>query len=166
MSEATERPTSVAIVGPDLTTMSVGDELPTLVKHPTTRQLVMYAGASGDFYELHYDDGFARRAGLDGVIVHGLLKAGWLSECVTSWAGPDAFVRSVEISYRGMDVPDVDFEVNATIAAIDRQDDGSTLVEVDMRGGPSGSRTTIGKIIVQIFGDARVGLIGDAEGQR
>ena len=52
--------------------VQVGDALPPLVKNPTTRQLVQYAGASGDYYEIHYDHHFAVQAGLkDGVIVHG-----------------------------------------------------------------------------------------------
>jgi len=46
-----------------------GMELPPLVKHPTTRQLVQYAGASGDYYEIHYDQEYARGNGLEGVIL-------------------------------------------------------------------------------------------------
>ena len=38
-----------------------GMELPILEKNPTTQQLVMYAGASGDFYPIHYDQEFARQ---------------------------------------------------------------------------------------------------------
>ena len=75
--------------------VKAGDELPPLIKHPTTRQLVQYAGASGDFYEIHYDRPFAEAAGLPGVILHGLLKAGWLGELVQTWAGPNAFVRHI-----------------------------------------------------------------------
>ena len=48
-----------------------GMELPTMVKHPTTQQLVMYAGASGDYYQIHYDKDFAQGNKLDGVILHG-----------------------------------------------------------------------------------------------
>jgi acyl dehydratase len=66
--------------------VQVGDELPELVKRPTTRQLVQYAGASGDYYEIHYDQHFAVHSGLkDGVIVHGLLTAGWLAQMMTDW---------------------------------------------------------------------------------
>lgn len=151
MSETVVRPVSVPPSGVDVATLAVGDALPTLTKAPTTRQLVMYAGASGDFYELHYDDGFAREAGLDGVIVHGLLKAGWLGEFVTSWAGPDAFVRSLEISFRGMDLPGVAFEVNGTITGITAEADGSTLVELDISAGPAGGRTTTARATVQVF---------------
>ena len=41
--------------------VQVGDALPPLIKNPTTRQLVQYAGASGDYSEIHYDHHFAVR---------------------------------------------------------------------------------------------------------
>ena len=34
--------------------ISDGMEIPTIKKDPTTQQLVKYAGASGDFYQIHY----------------------------------------------------------------------------------------------------------------
>ncbi len=48
--------------------IQVGDVLPDLIKHPTTRQLVQYAGAQGDFYEIHYDQPYALSVGLPGVM--------------------------------------------------------------------------------------------------
>ena len=38
--------------------VEVGAEIGPLEKHPTTQQLVKYAGASGDFYQIHYDKDF------------------------------------------------------------------------------------------------------------
>ncbi len=52
--------------------------VPTLEKRPGLRQLVMYAGASEDYYEVHYDRDFARTQGLPDAIVHGALKSGFL----------------------------------------------------------------------------------------
>ena len=37
-----------------------GTELPTLRKDPTTQQLVKYAGASGDYYQIHYDQNISK----------------------------------------------------------------------------------------------------------
>ena len=48
-----------------------GMEIPTIKKNPTTQQLVKYAGASGDFYQIHYDMEYAKNNGLPGVILHG-----------------------------------------------------------------------------------------------
>lgn len=42
--------------------------------------LVRYAAASGDFNPIHFDHDFARAAGLDGIVVHGLLMAAWLAQ--------------------------------------------------------------------------------------
>ena len=53
--------------------IEVGSELPALVKCPTTMQLVKFAGASGDYYQIHYDKDFAQANGLPGVIAHGWL---------------------------------------------------------------------------------------------
>ena len=52
--------------------VTVGEELPPLTVEPDTRQLVMYAGAAGDFVPIHYDKDVAQRAGHDRVIIQRL----------------------------------------------------------------------------------------------
>ena len=49
--------------------IEAGSEIPTLVKYPTTMQLVKYAGASGDYYQIHYDKDFAMANGLPGAFL-------------------------------------------------------------------------------------------------
>jgi acyl dehydratase len=93
------------IAEPYLELAEPGQELPPLVKRPTTRQLVMYAGASGDFYQIHYDKDFAIAQGLPGVILHGALKSAFLGQLVTDWMGPEGELRSLSARYRDMDVP-------------------------------------------------------------
>lgn len=61
----------------------------------TSRQLVMYAGASGDFNPIHYDQDYARSAGLGGVIAHGMLTMAIAGRCVTDWAGPRRQVEAI-----------------------------------------------------------------------
>ena len=68
----------------------VGEQFELLSASVTTRQLVMYAGASGDFNRIHYDQDFAREAGLGGVIAHGMLTMG-----LAAWGGPGAVVRDI-----------------------------------------------------------------------
>ena len=82
-----------------------GMELPPMVKEPTTRQLVQYAGASGDFYEIHYDKDFAIGNKLDGPILHGALKSAFLGQLVTDWMGPRGSLKRLQCQYRGMDAP-------------------------------------------------------------
>jgi len=127
--------------------LKVGDELPPLVKHPTTRQLVQYAGASGDFYEIHYDRPFAESNGLPGVILHGLLKAGWLGELVQSWAGPNGFIRHIEASYRGIDQPGVPYRLCGKVVSLE----ADSIVELEIWGeDPEGRRTTLGSARVEL----------------
>ncbi|MDO8670409.1 MAG: MaoC/PaaZ C-terminal domain-containing protein [Dehalococcoidia bacterium] len=86
--------------------VTVGEEIQSLVKPPiTTRQLMKYGAFSGDFYELHYDQAFARSTGLDGIIAHGLLKFGFLGQLVGDFVGTKGTIKKVGCSYRGMDLP-------------------------------------------------------------
>ena len=85
--------------------IEVGSELPPLVKNPTTQQLVKWAGASGDFYQIHYDKDYALRNQLPGCIVHGALKGSWLGQLLGDWAGEKGRVVKYGCSYRSMDVP-------------------------------------------------------------
>jgi len=81
-------------------------EIPPLTKRPTTRQLVMWAGASGDYYAIHYDKDFAQSKGLPGVIVHGQLVAAFLGQLITDWIGEKGILKKFSCSYKGMNLPD------------------------------------------------------------
>ena len=85
--------------------VNVGDEVTPLHKNASSQQLVKYAGASGDYYQIHYDDGFARNNGLDGIIIHGALKSAFLGQLITDWMGPPGQLKKLSVSYRAMDFP-------------------------------------------------------------
>jgi acyl dehydratase len=123
-----------------------GEDLSELEKHPTTRQLVQYAGASGDFYEIHYDQEFARSTGLPGVILHGLLKAGFLAQLITSAVGKGGRLRSFEVSYRGLDFPGRPCRCRGRVSSVS---DGVAELEV-WTEDPDGNRTTLGRATVDL----------------
>ena len=83
----------------------VGTEITPLVKKPTTRHLVKWAGATGDYNEPHYDEKTAKAWGLPGVIIHGLLKQQFLIQMLTDWMGLDGDLLKLNVKYRGMDFP-------------------------------------------------------------
>src|SRR6201991_4880168 len=67
--------------------VNVGDQAPA-VEHKLTRtDLVMYAGASGDFNPMHTDEVAAKAAGLPSVFGHGMYSAGLLGTAVTNYVG-------------------------------------------------------------------------------
>jgi hypothetical protein len=82
-----------------------GDDIPSLTKIATTQTLVKWAGASGDFVPLHYDDEFAAASGVGKSIVHGALKRQWLVHLMTDFAGDDGFLKRFSCQYRRMDYP-------------------------------------------------------------
>jgi acyl dehydratase len=99
--------------------IEVGDELPSLVKTCTTRQLVMWAAASGDFYEIHYDLGFAAANRLDGLLVHGALKHAFLGQLLHDWVAPGGRITSFGCSYRGTDGPGEPLTCRGVVTAVD-----------------------------------------------
>jgi acyl dehydratase len=128
--------------------LTVGQELPELIKHPTTRQLVQYAGAQGDFYEIHYDQDFARTVGLPGVILHGLLKAAFLGQLVTDWLGDRGTLKTFEVSYRGIDQPGRPYRCRGRVTKVE-----GDQVELEVWGEDStGNRTTVGTATVGMNG--------------
>jgi len=125
-----------------------GMELPVLVKEPTTQQLVKYAGASGDYYQIHYDKDYAAGNGLDGVIIHGALKNAFLGHLMTQWMGPLGVLKRLSCQYRGMDVPGQTITGKGTVTR-KYQEGGQNLVDCDIwLENPEGQKTTPGTATV------------------
>ncbi len=72
---------------PTFAALNVGDEVSRRDVTLTRDNLVRYAGASGDFNAIHYNDAFAESVGLPGVIAHGMLTMGIGASVVEEWAG-------------------------------------------------------------------------------
>ena len=127
-----------------------GMELPTLRKDPTTQQLVMYAGASGDYYQIHYDLEFAKNNGLPNVILHGALKNAFLGHLVTDWIGEWGTLKKLSVQYRGMDVPGTPAYVKGVVKKKYVQD-GENMVECEIwLENHEGNHTTPGYAVATL----------------
>lgn len=74
--------------------LSAGEKGPTLTIEDLSREdFVRYAGASGDFNPLHYDESYANGAGHPDVFAQGMLIAGIASRFVTDWIGVETLTR-------------------------------------------------------------------------
>ncbi|ORC24342.1 MULTISPECIES: MaoC family dehydratase [Rothia] len=75
---------------------------------PVTRaDLVAYAGASGDFNPIHWNERFATSVGLPGVIAHGMFTMGAAVQLVTDWAGDAGAIVDYQTRFsKPVPVPD------------------------------------------------------------
>ncbi|MDP9429815.1 MAG: MaoC family dehydratase N-terminal domain-containing protein, partial [Actinomycetota bacterium] len=92
----------------------VGTELPEQTYPVIRADLVRYAGASGDFNPIHWNERVATEVGLPGVIAHGMLTMALAARAVTAWAGDPAALVEYHVRFgRPVVVPD-----DATGAAV------------------------------------------------
>lgn len=125
-----------------------GSEIPALVKYPTTMQLVKYAGASGDYYQIHYDKDFAIANGLAGVIVHGWLTLSFLGQMVTDWLGEGGTLVKLSGSYRGMNKVHEDIICNGKVVK-KYVEESKNYARVEIWAeNPGGEKTVTGTAVV------------------
>ncbi|HUF98465.1 MAG TPA: MaoC/PaaZ C-terminal domain-containing protein [Ilumatobacter sp.] len=76
-------------------TLKIGDTREQLLTDNLTRtQIVMYAGASGDYNPLHSDEIYTTQvAGYPSVFAHGMLTMGMTSRALTDWVGDGRLTR-------------------------------------------------------------------------
>jgi len=113
--------------------VEVGTELPALTVRLQRVNLVMYAGASGDFNPIHWNQRFAQAVGLPDVIAHGMLTMASAGRVVTDWVGDPGSVVEYGVRFtRPVVVPDDDrgatLEITASVA--EKRDDN--LVRIDI----------------------------------
>ncbi len=106
---------------------NVGDELPDLSITPDKYTTFRYAGASGDFNPIHIDDEFAQSVGLPSRILHGLYTMAQVARAVTDAGGGPHTLQRLEVTFRGMALPEREITVSGAVTAIE---DGVATVEV------------------------------------
>lgn len=98
-----------------------------LVENLSRTQIVMYAGASGDFNPIHHDETFATKAaGYPSVFAHGMLTMGMTARLLTDWLG-DGVLTEYGVRFVKQVWPGDSLTAKGTITAID---DGCVSVEV------------------------------------
>jgi acyl dehydratase len=108
-----------------------GDKIPQLVVEGISRpDFVRYAGASGDFVPLHYDQTFVEMAGIPTVFAQGMLTAGLLSHCVTDYVGAGN-VRKLKVRFATRVWPGDTLTCRGTITN-KLEEKGERLIEGDL----------------------------------
>jgi acyl dehydratase len=118
-----------------------GTEIPARSYRATRLDLVKYAGASGDFNVIHWNERLARAVGLPDVIAHGMYTMAQAGRFVTDWAGDPGAVTEFGVRFSAMvPVPDDDqgatIEVSGTVA----EKLGDNKVAVDLTARADGNK--------------------------
>ena len=108
-----------------------GDEAP-VVSHELTRtDLVMYAGASGDFNPMHHDEVKAKEAGLPSVFGHGMFSMVLLGKAITDYVGVGNLKR-FKVRFTKQTWPG-EVLTSKIVVTGKRKDDGESLVDLDVQ---------------------------------
>ncbi|MEU1619120.1 MaoC family dehydratase [Streptomyces sp. NPDC008238] len=123
--------------------VEVGTELPGGSFPVDRATLVRYAGASGDFNPIHWNEKFAKEVGLPDVIAHGMFTMASAVRVVTDWAGDPGAVVEYGVRFTKPVVVPNDgtgalIEVSAKVAA--KLDDDERTVRVDVTAVSAGQK--------------------------
>lgn len=68
------------------------------------RHLAMFAAATAEFVDIHYDRDFAQSRGLPDVIIQGWYKTAIIAQMLKEWVGDGTAIKRITVQHRGMDV--------------------------------------------------------------
>ena len=143
---------------PQLQDLEKGQSIGTREIPLTRADLIRYAGASGDFNPIHWNQRFAEAVGLPGVIAHGMLTMGAAVQLVVDWAQDPAAIVDYQTRFtKPVPVPDADgaespetggtvLAVSGKIAALDPQ---ARTVRVDLTVTAPDAAGTEQKVLVK-----------------
>jgi acyl dehydratase len=125
--------------------LEVGYELPAKTFTVQRSDLVRYAGASGDFNVIHWNERIATEVGLPNVIAHGMLTMALAGQVVTDWLGDPGALLEYGVRFtRPVVVPDdgvgATIEVTAKVTRIDEAGTAQVTVTATCEGS-----TVLGK---------------------
>ncbi|GIH52196.1 MaoC family dehydratase [Microbispora rosea] len=118
--------------------VETGQEIPAVEYQVRRVDLVRYAGASGDFNPIHWNERYAKAVGLPDVIAHGMYTMAQGGRFVTDWAGDPGAVVEYGVRFSSMVVvPDDDNGATITISGVveDKREDKRVVVALTARSG-------------------------------
>jgi acyl dehydratase len=122
--------------------VAVGDTLPARTFPITRLDLVRYAGASGDFNVIHWNQRIARSVGLPDVIAHGMLTMATAVRLVTDWAGDPGAVLEYGVRFtKPVVVPDDDHGAELEVSGVvTDKDEQARTVRVELTATSGGDK--------------------------
>ena len=128
-----------------------GQEIPSFSRKVGYMELNRFAAANGEFVQIHMDPDYAKNvAKLPDVIIMGNLKAAYIANALTAWAGDEGWLQKIAIDYRKMDTVNTTVTAKAKVTS-KRRDGGKHLVDLDVwLENENGEVTTPGSAVVAL----------------
>jgi acyl dehydratase len=138
---------------PSYAEVEVGTALPERTFQVQRENLIRYAGASGDFNVIHWNERVAKSVGLPNVIAHGMYTMALTGRVVTDWVGDPSLVRSYGTRFtRPVVVPDDDtgalVEITGTVADV-TESDGVRVARIDVKAVFDG-KSVLGRATAEV----------------
>jgi len=130
--------------------VKVGDELPPLVVPLTATTIVAGAIASRDYQDVHHDHALALQRGSKDIFMNILTTNGWVGRYVTDWAGPEAFLRVVDIALGAPNYPGDTMTLSGRVTAV-----AGDVVTLAVRGANGLGDHVTGTVELSLPGGAR-----------
>jgi acyl dehydratase len=111
------------------TALTDGVEAPVKEVTLSRTDLVIYAGASGDYNPMHHDEVKAQKAKLPSVFGHGMLSMGILGTALTDFVGVDN-LRHYSVRFVKQTWPGETLRTKIVVKGT-REEGGETLVDLD-----------------------------------
>lgn len=127
--------------------MNIGDELPALVLPLDRTFILSTAIASRDYFEGHHDPDIAIEKGSKDIFMNILTSNGLVGRFVTDWAGPDAFLKRVNIRLGAPNYPGDTMTITGRVSA---KDDTADTVDVELVGANSMGNHVTGTVRVRL----------------
>ncbi len=122
--------------------VEAGEELTPRTYQVQRVDLIKYAGASGDFNVIHWNERIAKSVGLPNVIAHGMFTMAQAGRYVTDWVGDPGAV--------------LDFGVRFSAVVVVPDDDNGALIELSGKIEEKLEGNRVALALTAKSGDARV----------
>ena len=134
---------------PGFNSIKVGDEIPILNSEPITRHtLALYCGASGDHNPIHVDSDYAREAGLDDVIAHGMLSMAYVGRLLTNWVSQSS-IREFRGRFTAMTLVGDSVSCHGKITEIFSKSD-EKRIRIELTAETPREQTIIGEAVIAL----------------
>jgi acyl dehydratase len=111
--------------------INVDDEIEPVDRTPTEDHAIDFWGRDNPTNPAFRDAEVGRRQGFGGALVPGMLKIAWLTQFVSTWAGPESNVKSIRAAFRRPDIAGRPLTLGGRV--VDKRQEGDrNVVELEV----------------------------------